>query len=126
MTPYQYGANNPIKFIDINGGSIIVGQALENNIYSYKAFEKWQNSEDGQRFTKLDGKGGKYEHIPVVFDITYDPMNANGSTKAYAVNKKTGEKTALTQQETIDSYKNAGGQYAKADNQGGGTFGFSV
>jgi len=43
-------------------------------------------------------------------------MNANGSTKAYAVNKKTGEKTALTQQETIDSYKNAGGQYAKADN----------
>lgn len=27
MNPYQYGANNPIKFIDVNGDSIRVAQA---------------------------------------------------------------------------------------------------
>ena len=33
MTPYQYGANNPVLFIDINGDSIMIRNGKENIMY---------------------------------------------------------------------------------------------
>jgi RHS repeat-associated protein len=31
MTPYQYGANNPIKFIDVNGDSVWINKTTDEN-----------------------------------------------------------------------------------------------
>lgn len=104
MTPFHYGANNPVKFIDINGDSIIVSEAMQMSA-TYDAFLEWQNSEQGKEFSNLYGEGGKFENIAVVFDVGYNvEASTRGTTQPLAVNDETGKETELVAEETIIRY----------------------
>ncbi|MBK6476730.1 MAG: hypothetical protein IPF93_00225 [Saprospiraceae bacterium] len=45
MTPYQYGANNPINFIDVNGDSIRISTG-ENGFVNYYPGQKYTGSDE--------------------------------------------------------------------------------
>ncbi len=84
MTPYQYGANNPILFIDVNGDSIWVNDANGNRYYYgyndksgygmydasgnlYTGNDKFVNSVNGALARLSLGKEGKnlVDHLSV-------------------------------------------------------------
>lgn len=44
MNPYQYGANNPIKFIDFNGDSIVWAQDKASQAYMNHVLQMRQES----------------------------------------------------------------------------------
>lgn len=87
FTPYQYAANNPLVFIDINGDSIRHTQAFMKNERMWSAYNEWSQTAAGKQFTELFGEGGQYESVAVVFDII-DPKksSARGETSTELVN----------------------------------------
>jgi RHS repeat-associated protein len=56
MTPYQYGANNPIKFIDVNGDSLLVSGSAS----AVSTFENISNTGMGGYHTLGTSSTGKY------------------------------------------------------------------
>jgi len=89
FTPYQYGANNPIKYIDINGDSLWVSvstqttnadgtSALQTNRYYYG-----QDADGNKGFIGADGKlyTGSDQFVSQVSEaIEYLSSGPNGSS----------------------------------------------
>jgi len=80
MTPYQYGANNPIKFIDVNGDSIMVNNITWTPGTSYTGNDKFVNSVFNalnSLFSNIDKDGAgnvktKEAEGNVIIDFAYD------------------------------------------------------
>ncbi len=114
ISPYAYVANNPLIFIDPNGDTIRVSDAMKKNEQAMKAYNEWTSSKAGKTFIALYKTGGKYGKVSVFFDLeTGDDIATNGGTVMYAVNKKTGKETSLTPKRTIEAYKKKGWDVSK-------------
>ncbi len=105
QSPYAYAANNPIKFIDVNGDSIKVTDALRKDEKNYRAFQLWAGTKVGKQFLEMYGIGGKYENINVIFDSQKETIGNRGTTSIFAVNNGTGEETELVAENTITRYQ---------------------
>ena len=113
MAPYQYAANNPLLYIDINGDSIIFSQAIQDNSRAMQSYSKFAGTEAGQRFEEEFGAGGKFGEISVVFDVADLKGGKNANTGAFGVDQKTGEETELASENTIKEYEAAGYDMSK-------------
>jgi len=81
-SPYQYGANNPILNIDMNGDSVIVGSSITGNKVLNKAFNDFAGTRSGRKFLAnyaakgqtIGGytfkAGGKYNNSGIDLDYT--------------------------------------------------------
>ncbi len=79
MTPYQYGANNPIKYIDVNGDStyLVIWATEDGNIgHAGVAVDNYQKDEDGNYVTDENGN-----YIPDGTVTYYDLWPATGVGK---------------------------------------------
>jgi len=77
MTPYQYAANNPVNFIDVNGDSIDVNQLYEqdkdgNYIHKdqIRAFELFASTKEGSAWIKERAQAGFELSGVVVKDLS--------------------------------------------------------
>ncbi len=109
FTPYQYAANNPILYIDVNGDSIKLSDAFKNDKVAMGIYNKWSKTDAGKSFLKNYGEGGKHEDVAVVFDVEVLQAGTRGETGAYAVDKETGDEKNLADQKTIDEKREKGG-----------------
>ena len=94
LTPYQYGANNPIYFIDANGDSIVSITRNKNQIL----IENSPTEEGGENFTNtinLTGRSVKQGDISdKSASVVNDAMVAAGDNE---VNITSGKRTAKDQ-----------------------------
>jgi len=60
ITPYQYGANNPIKFIDVNGDSITVSYGDRSLSYDNGNFYENGSLVERNKRGKITGKGSSF------------------------------------------------------------------
>jgi len=74
MTPYQYGANNPVKYIDINGDSLQVA---------------FQNNDARQAFIDVANRGleGQFQvNISASGTVTFDATDGGGDVSKLSKN----------------------------------------
>ncbi|MFI5124073.1 MAG: RHS repeat-associated core domain-containing protein [Chitinophagales bacterium] len=102
-SPYVSMGNNPMRFNDPLGDTIIDAEIKADKNWG-KVYKTWLNSKAGKRFTKLYSPGGKYGTTTVQFKVgkTNENNSAQGNTKVYDVNRKTGAEAKL---ETGQTYK---------------------
>lgn len=95
-SPYAAMSNNPIRFNDILGDTIIDEQVKADKQWG-KSYNKWLESKAGKRFVKLYSPGGKYGKTTVEFKVgkTNADNSAQGNTKVFDINRKTGASTEL-------------------------------
>jgi RHS repeat-associated protein len=107
FSPYQYAANNPLIFIDINGDSIRQTRAFMNNARMLSAYNEWIQTDAGKQFIKLFGKGGEYESVAVVLDLI-NPLesSAKGETSTELVNTNDPSKSEYMDDGDGKIYKN--------------------
>lgn len=89
-SPYQYGADNPISNIDMNGDSVRVNSTVTGNKVLNKAFNDFAGTKAGRKFlAKYAAKGqtingytftanGKYNDKGI--DLNYGAKNLNDNT----------------------------------------------
>ena len=96
-SPYASMSNNPIRFNDPLGDTIVDAQIKADKNWG-KAYNTWLSSKAGKRFVKLYSPGGKYGTTTVVFKTgkTNQDNSAQGNTKAFSINRKDGSSTELT------------------------------
>ena len=111
MTPYQYGANNPVLMIDINGDSIWVNYVDKNGqnqklLYNYGMNYKGEDKFVANVISTLNGMGSTDMGNTVLsklsdsesnynFTNTYAKDNkGNDITNALSIDDKTGEVNA--------------------------------
>lgn len=86
MTPYQYGANNPISFIDINGDSLWIAFGANNQNRALYQDGKLLNA-DGSRYEGAGVKVTKKGNIRITDSFLASAVSELGSiSKAEAKN----------------------------------------
>ncbi|MBX3257676.1 MAG: hypothetical protein KF862_26345, partial [Chitinophagaceae bacterium] len=98
-SPYASMSNNPIRFNDPLGDTIVDAQIKADKNWS-KAYNTWLNSKAGKRFVKLYSPGGKYGKTTVEFKI--GSTDKSGKTTAFQINRKDGTATKLPVDTKID------------------------
>jgi RHS repeat-associated protein len=96
LNPYQYGANNPIKFIDINGDTIIVSRSVSEEPNAQTTTELLQKSETAKEFLK--GFKGTQKKTNLVFD-TYSGAGSEFAKVEFNVVKKNGRTRDMEDEE---------------------------
>jgi RHS repeat-associated protein len=129
MTPYQYGANNPILFIDVNGDSLYVKNnedshndikslAKENN-QQYISFN--ENGSVTLDFSKVDAKTKKKALRDQGLKLINKLVNAkkeDGQTEKYYY-EASNQRRVITEENIVfyfDVEKNAGKETGRNDN----------
>ncbi|WP_026994853.1 DUF6443 domain-containing protein [Flectobacillus major] len=90
MSPYQFAANNPITYVDINGDSISLNKDFSSSKYAMSAYNTFIGTNAGKQFLKDFGIGGKFEKVSIVFGLKN--MWATGGTKQFAIDKNGSKK----------------------------------
>ncbi len=81
LSSYQYGANNPLRFIDVNGDSLNIAKSLMDNKIAYNAYMAFANTKQGKHFfSQYASKGQKIGNSTATKDGKY---HTNGINLAY-------------------------------------------
>ena len=91
-SPFVTMSNNPIRFNDPLGDTIIDAQLRADKNLS-KAYNTFLGSKAGKRFVKLYSPGGKYGATTVEFKVR--STGVSGNTKAFSINRADGAATEL-------------------------------
>ncbi len=102
-SPYASMGNNPIRFNDPLGDTIVDAQIKADKNWS-KAYNTWLNSKAGKQFVKLYSPGGKYGKTTVEFKI--GGTGASGITNVFSINRKDGSATKLETDKKYDGIDN--------------------
>jgi RHS repeat-associated protein len=98
-SPYASMSNNPIRFNDPLGDTIIDAQ-LRGDKNLNKAYNTFLNSRAGKRFVKLYSPGGKYGATTVEFKVGSE--GTSGNTKAFSINRADGTAIELKTDKKYD------------------------